>query len=381
MADVILLATLDTKASEAQFLRAALERRGLNVELVDLSLGAQGAVWPGDKKLAQMQAVSEAAGEHFARAVAGGARAAIGIGGGSGGEMILRIMGEQPVDFPQILVTTLPFDPRSALARSAIILVPTLIDFSGLNDHMRNVLERSAGMIAGLISGLVDAPATSHRARSIAVSVLGATQCAADALLGHMNGDKLESALFHANGYGGASLVRFAREGRLRALIDLTPHELTRLHINGAHVAMPDRFAVAGEMGLPQVILPGGLNFIGLGSLDTLTDQYKARSHYAHSGFFTHVKVTPDEMARLAQLLAFELKNARAPVTIIIPMGGFSHQDCSGGAIEDADLRRVFLDVMTAEATANIKLQTISAHINHPETAFKVFDTIKPFLN
>ena len=41
----------------------------------------------------------------------------IGIGGGTGGEVILQVLRALPVTFPKLLVTTLPFDPRGAIGR------------------------------------------------------------------------------------------------------------------------------------------------------------------------------------------------------------------------------------------------------------------------
>jgi uncharacterized protein (UPF0261 family) len=335
------------------------------VEIIDLALGAGGEVWPGPRKLARMAEIVEAAGQKVAEAVGQGARGAIGLGGGSGGEMILRIMEAQPIDFPQVLVTTLPFDPRAALARTGIILVPTLIDFSGLNGGMRAVLDRAAVMIAGLAGLRHEASGEA----SIAISALGVTQGAADHVNAGLAAAGMETAIFHANGYGGAALVRFAREGRIRAMVDLTTHELTRWHLGGPHVAMPDRFSVAGELGLPQVVLPGGLNFITLGQVANLPEAHRGRAHYAHSGFFTHVKVSEAEMAMLARQLAESFNGARGPVTMIAPMGGFSHQDCPGGAIEDQPLRRVFLEAFRAAAKPAIRIETLDAHINQPETA------------
>lgn len=376
MAEILLLATLDTKGSEAAYLAEGIIRLGRSVEIIDLSLGSKGEVWSGERKLARMAEVAEAAGQKVLHAVKQGARAIIGLGGGSGGEMILRIMEAQQSDFPQILVTTLPFDPRPALARSRIILVPTLIDFAGLNAAMRAMLDRTAVMIAGL-AGL---PREEPSGKAIGISVLGATQGTADGLNAGLMAHGVEAAMFHANGYGGAAFVRFAREGRLKAIVDLTPHELTRLHLAGAHVAMPDRFSVAAELGLPQVVLPGALNFLGLGSLESLPETYRRRPHYAHSGFFTHVKVTEAEMAALARLLATSLNASRAPVTMIVPMGGFSHQDKPDGAIEDAGLRQVFLEVFRSNAEPAIQIVSLDAHINQSATAATILAAVKPLL-
>jgi uncharacterized protein (UPF0261 family) len=357
VADVVLLATMDTKASEAQYLVRQLEKRGLGVRVIDLSLGSNGEVWPGDRKLARMEAVSREAVGAVAQAVAEGARAAVGLGGGTGGEMVLRIMERQPVEFPQVLVTTLPFDPRPALARSAIILMPTLADFSGLSGWMRDILDRCAAMLAGLVT----LPSRENRETSVAISVLGATQLGADQLSKIMEGRGISSTFFHA-------------------VIDLTPHELTRMHLAGACVSMPDRFSFAGEMGLPHILLPGGLNFIGLGPLDTLPDHLRQRPHYAHSGFFSHVKVSPDEMRQLARLVVEQVGASSATAVILVPMGGFSHQDCRGGAIEDQDLRAVFLETAQALAPSTLRVMPIEAHINDFATALHVVEELELLL-
>ena len=98
--------------------------------------------------------------------------------------------------------------------------------------------------------------------------------------------------VFHANGYGGAAFARFARDGAFDAILDMTVHEITRTQIAGVHAPMPDRFKCGVH--LPRVVLPGGINFIGLSALDEIGAAYKKRCHYQHSGFFTHVSLTTD---------------------------------------------------------------------------------------
>jgi uncharacterized protein (UPF0261 family) len=203
----------------------------------------------------------------------------------------------------------------------------------------------------------------------VALTALGATQGAADGISAGLRQAGLECTLFHANGFGGAAYARMAAEGRFRALIDATPHELTRIMLGGAHVAMPTRFSIAAERAMPVVLLPGALNFIGLGALQEISAEMRERPHYAHSSHFTHVKVTSDEMAALARALAAALSPATAPAAVLVPMGGFSHQDAPGGAIEDEGLRRVFLEVMSAALRPGIRLKALDSHINHPATA------------
>jgi uncharacterized protein (UPF0261 family) len=365
---VALVVTLDTKAEEAGFLVRALEQRGLGVTVVDIGLGAEGVIWRGERKLARMAEVTSRASAELAAMVAAGVSAVVGMGGGTGGEMVLALMQNQPIDLPQVLVTTLPFDPRSALASAGIILVPTLADIAGLNHTLRQTLERTATIVAALAAQAASASVPTPQA-GVAITVLGATQGAADGIAAGLRSAGHEPTLFHANGYGGAAYARMASEGRFSALVDATPHELTRIMLGGAHVAMPERFNIAVERAMPVLLLPGALNFIGLGAVKDVPSELLKRPHYAHSTHFTHVKVSPEEMALLARALAAALAPSTAPVVVLVPMGGFSHQDAPGGVLEDEALRRVFLETMNALLGPGMVLKALDSHINHPATA------------
>ena len=81
-----------------------------------------------------------------------------------------------------------------------------------------------------------------------------------------------EATVFHANGYGGAAFARFADRGAFHTIVDLTPHEMTRMMVNGAHVDMPRRFSAAPDV--PRVTLPGAMNFVGLGQKSLMPQHY-----------------------------------------------------------------------------------------------------------
>tara|TARA_B100000497_G_scaffold127937_1_gene171880 strand:+ start:8122 stop:9258 length:1137 start_codon:yes stop_codon:yes gene_type:complete len=373
MAQVFVLVTMETKAEEAGFLLDKLTATGVTAKVVDISLNTGGEVLDGaDKCIAMSQAALNATKEvNIARK--NGAEVVVGIGGGTGGEIILQIMRELPVTFPKVLCTTLPFDPRFAVADNSIILVPTLADISGLNGILREALENTALMSAGLCNKarkgeLIDI------APSVGITALGATDAAIRPLIKALRKRGRESTVFHSNGFGGAAFTRFARRGAFNAIIDLTPHELTRIHLAGTHVAMPDRFSAGGE--LPRIVLPGATNFIGLGQKSLVQTRYLERPHYKHSALFTHVKVTPDEMELINIKLAKELNALAGPCAMIIPMGGFSHHDKPGGVIEDPDLRAICAETLEAELNANVPVIRLDAHLFAPEVTEKIIMTL-----
>jgi uncharacterized protein (UPF0261 family) len=130
---------------------------------------------------------------------------------------------------------------------------------------------------------------------------------------------------------------------------------------------------------LPRVVLPGALNFIGLGAVETVSPAHLSRPHYRHTAQFTHVKLTRDEMADQAAALAAALNLSRAPCHVLIPMGGFSHEDRPGGAIEDAALRDIAAQVLEASATA-FSVARIPHHINTPQTALAATSALQAAL-
>jgi uncharacterized protein (UPF0261 family) len=362
MARVLLIGTLETKRQEISYLAAALRRHGLEVELMDVSLGSGGAVWSGAEKLAQMAARAQTAAAQIVGSCAA-CNVAIGMGGGTGGEIVLAAMKGLPSTYPKILITTLAFDPRAALADSSITIIPTLCDIEGLNTQLRQVFENAAAGVAGLTKAHQVEPSGRP---NIAITTLGATGPAGTLTAQALVEAGFEATVFHANGYGGAAFTRFIEEGHAQGVIDLNIHELGRMRLAGAHVAMPHRFSAASN--LPRVVLPGALNFIGLGAVETLSAEYRARPHYRHTSQFTHVKLNAQEMSGQATAWAQSLNAGTAPCHVILPMGGFSHEDRPGGAIEDATLREITADILEQHASA-YTVARLPDHINTAQVA------------
>lgn len=366
---ILLLATMATKTEEATYFAARLTERGVQVDTLDISLQTDGISLNGREKIAAMEASVQVAVQQITLRVGSGINAVAGIGGGTGGEIILRALKALPMTFPKLLISTLAFDPRIAVADNSIVLVPTLSDICGLNATLREVLENAAAMTAGLCTmqrqsvSCVETP-------SVGITSLGVTEKAVLPILDVARARGHETTVFHANGYGGAAFARFADRGAFHTIIDLTPHEMTRLLVAGAHVDMPNRFIAAPD--LPRIVLPGGLNFVGLGEIGLVPQRFLERPHYEHSGLFTHAKLLPDEMERVATQLATDLNACTGLRTMIVPMGGFSSQDRPGGMIEDCALRGVFLESVRANLSDDVTLIVLDDHLFDPKVTAEV---------
>ena len=360
---VLLLATVDTKAEEVAYAVDALADNGVHAHVHDVSVRSGGRRLQGEEKLHAMRrtahdiihGIGPLLGPHY--------RAVLGIGGGTGGQIIIDVMRALPFSYPKVLVTTLPFDPRDHVADTSIILVPALADLCGLNATLRQVLDNTASMVAGICAN-PRRPVHAAEQPSIGITALGSTGAGVEALVGMVRETGREATVFHSNGYGGAAFARWCAGGAFEGAIDFTTHEITRLRVNGAHTDMPQRFTAPARAGLPHVVLPGGMNFIGLGARAELPGHYLERPHYHHSALFTHVKLREDEMRDCAGALLDELRRGGGACTLIVPMGGFSSEDAPGGMIEDEALRGVFLETARERAGNRIEIVAIDHHIN-----------------
>ena len=383
-ARVMLLATVETKRREIDYLVEALAHNGVHARVCDVSLNTGGEHLTGSRKVEAMQRRAAEIVSAIGPLLGPSFQAIVGLGGGTGGQIIVDVMRSLPFSYPKVLATTLPFDPRSMLADNSIVIVPTLADIVGLNATLRQSFDNAAAIVAGICRNPRRRAHVSE-ALSIGITALSTTAGGVDPLVRRVAADGREATVFHSNGYGGAAFARWCEAGAFEGAIDYTIHELTRMVVAGAHADMPKRFTAAAENGVPQVVVPGAVNIIGLGEITYVPKRYLERPHYFHSRLFTHVKVTETEMRMCANLLAMHLLEARSPTHLLVPMGGFSSEDRPGGAVHDETLRAVFLDAMEEALgpgeAGRVPITVIEDHINSEACAAQAFDLLRPHLH
>lgn len=373
---VLLLSTLETKREESDFLADCIRTYGHEVKSIDVSLRANGEYWGGERKNLQVTKIVSEKGDEILNQHLDGIAVVVALGGGTGGDIVLKIMEKLPFDLPKVLISPMPFDPRPALAYNSVTLIPSIVDIAGLNSLLRDVFSKAAAMVNGLCQQNTvykQLEVTSN----IGLSALSTTGGLINKLIPRLRHRQQEVSVFHANGYGGATFAQFVMRGAFKTVIDTTCHELTRMLFEGDHVPMPTRFTAAAH--LPRVVIPGGINFLGLGPLGTLKKKYRKRQIFCHSSFFTHVSLLPEQMEIAAKQLADDLNQARAPTYVIIPMGGFSHSDRPGGDLENLELREICFKVLSENAQ-NYQIEHIANHINDEATAIRVIDIVEPYI-
>jgi uncharacterized protein (UPF0261 family) len=395
---VLMIATFDTKEAEAQYLKTRIESYGINVltmdtgilkppntridivrEQVALSGGIplDEALASGDKGaciLNMMRGIEVLCKEYFER---GRFQGVIGIGGAQGTDMACAGMRNLPTGVPKLMVSTVASGKTSFgpfVGTKDISMMHSVADMQGLNFLTKRILENAAGSICGMCNAATE---TSYEPIGVpvALSMMGTTTPGALHCKAILERNGFEVVTFHQNGTGGIAMEDMIRDGAFQAVLDLSLHEIGDRFVGGLHGAIrEDRLTAGGEMGIPQMIVPGGINYVVLGPLDSLSDEMRSRKLIVHNPNLTLVRLTPEEMQQVGAIVAKKLNAAKGPAQVFIPLKGFSYPDREGLPHWEPDGNRAFIDALKREIKDAITVTELDAHINDPDFMDPVAD-------
>jgi uncharacterized protein (UPF0261 family) len=390
---IAVLATMDTKSNEARFVADALAHAGATPWIVDLSMKSH-AGSPADVSGAQ---VAEAGGagwhtidarsrqEAAAVMVEGGTRillekfakgeisGAIGIGGANGTNLVCSILRALPYLVPKVMISTVAGTAAVQwyVAESDIAMYPSIGDVS-INRITKAVMENAANAVAIAASNwAARRQARTAHAPLVAVSSFGGTAACVERVSRRLEALGYEVILFHASGVGGKSLERLASCGELAGVVDVTTHELADLVVDGVYSAGAARMTGAGAAGLPQVIVPGAIDHSNFW-VGQVPDQYRSREFFQYNAQNLLMRTNAEEFRKLGVEFARRLNAAKGPVSILIPLEGFSEhtkrraRDLDGndkGSWKNPDDYRIFVDSLKPQLKS-ASIEELLLHIN-----------------
>jgi uncharacterized protein (UPF0261 family) len=127
------------------------------------------------------------------------------------------------------------------------------------------------------------------------------------------------------------ALEELVKQGEIDAVLDVSTTELADEVVGGVLSAGPRRMEAAGEMGIPQVIMPGAVDLVNFKTPETVPQKWKDRVFYRHTPHITLMRTNPEESASLGRLFAKKINQARGQTVVLIPVLGFSAYDSPKG--------------------------------------------------
>jgi len=296
---------------------------------------------------------------------------ALCLGGAEGALLGAAAMQALPVGVPKLIVSPSasgrrPFAPF--VGETDTLVMHSVVDILGLNPIARAVFDNAAAAVVGMARA-AGKPVRDLDAGTVGITMLGHTTPAVMRIRAILAEAGLEPVVFHANGVGGPAMEGLAAAGALAGVIDYTLSELANSLMDGLHATGPERLRVAGERGLPQVVVPGCVDFFNEGAPATVPERYRGRKRYYHNPVATLVRLEGGEMAELGGIVAERLNAAQGPVRVVAPTRGFSLADVEGGALWDPDADAAFLGALASALRPDIPFEPVETHINDPALA------------
>lgn len=385
---IALLGALDTKGAEYGFVKACIEGRGLQTLLIDVGV-LEDPVIPPDIPRAE---VAKAAGGDVDRLRANrdrgeavalmsqGASALLpqlyaegrfdgvmALGGTGGTSVACAAMRSLPLGIPKVMVSTVAGgDVSGYVGVCDIVMIPSIVDVSGVNAISREVFARAAGAICGMVEAEI--PKGEDRPL-IAASMFGNTTPAVERAKAALEKAGYEVLVFHCTGAGGRTLESLVDAGRIAGVLDLTTTEWADEYVGGVFSAGSKRLSAAARRGTPAIVTPACLDMVNFWAPDTIPPKFNGRRFYPHNPNVTLMRTTPEECAAIGRILAERLNASVGPVTVLIPLQGWSMIDAPGKPFWWPEADQALHDALKAGLRADIPVIEMNCNVNDPEFA------------
>jgi uncharacterized protein (UPF0261 family) len=392
---VALLGALDTKGAEYGFVKQCIESRGLRTLLIDVGVLDPPRIAPDVDRREIARAAGVDLDELVARrdrgqAVAAMARGAqvlvprlyaqkrfdgiMALGGGGGTSVACGAMRTLPLGVPKVMVSTVAgTDVSGYVGVKDIVMVPSIVDVSGVNRISREIFARAAGAICGMLQ--IEVPAGEDKPLVVA-SMFGNTTPCVEAARAILEQAGYEVLVFHATGTGGRTMESLIEAGLIAGVLDVTTTEWADELVGGVFSAGPTRLEAAARAGVPAIVTPGCLDMVNFWAPPTVPEKFQGRRFYQHNPNVTLMRTTPEENARLGEILAGKLNLSTGPVTVILPLRGVSMIDSPGGAFWWPEANRALFDALKKHLRPDIPVLALDANVNDPEFARACAETL-----
>ncbi len=389
---VVIVGTLDTKGDEVGFIREVIQGEGasttvidvgsLNPPAIDADISRETVADRGGTSIQEIRAANDRrlAVETMIRGASqivvdlhreGKLHGIISLGGGTGTHIGMGVMRALPLGVPKLMVSTVASrDMSELIGTKDITLMHSVTDILGLNAVSKRILANAAHGIASMARNA--GPIISEKP-IIGLTSFGFITEGAMRVKNLLEGLGYDVAAFHANGTGGMAMEDLIDQGLLHGVLDFALHEFSDQLYGGYCGGIgPGRLESAGARGIPQVVVPGGLDCVVLEfhSEATRPAEMKGRKVFWYD-FRSGVRTSREDVMTLARTVAEKLNRAKGPTTFVIPLKGWSEADSPDGPLHEPETNELFIREIKSLLDGRIPVKEVDAHIN--DDAFNQF--------
>ena len=366
MATVLLMGSLDTRPQEILYAKRMIEHKGRKVILLDISMGSYtecGAdyscidvareagvpfeVISGRKGTSENTDLMVTGATKIAKKLYdhGSIDGIAGLGGASNTTAFSRVMRTFPFGFPKLILSSSAAMPAYAGAYYGykdIAIFHSCLDINGLNEFVKDVIRRFAGMIAGVLD--VEKMKQQAGGQEVAISEFQFVEACARKIVKILDAKGVHTIPFHAQGVGDRIMDEMIGDGLFRGALDLVPAGLSEEIVGGNRAAGPERLDKEMASGIPVILTPCGFDLFSCGPYERrLSDplwkkkKIEKRKLYIQDQLRVQARTTKQEMAIIGKAFSDKLNKAKGKVVVFVPLRGFSSLSIEGGPLYDPE--------------------------------------------
>jgi uncharacterized protein (UPF0261 family) len=395
MGTIAILGTMDTKGQEHGFVAEQIRKRGHKCLVIDVGILEEPQLKPDITRFDVTQAAGKdlkalvsqrdrgeavAAMSHGAPIVLSRLAAerkidgVISLGGGGGTAIATAAMRALPIGFPKVMVSTLASgNTAQYVGVKDIVMFPSIVDVAGLNRISREILSRAAGAICGMVEA--QPPEGAVKPVIVASQFGNTTDCVTRARK-ILEDAGYEVLVFHATGTGGRTMESIIESGMVSGVLDITTTEWADELVGGILNAGPTRLEAAARHGVPAIVTPGCLDMVNFGPPETVPAKFLGRNFYQHNPQVTLMRTTPEECARLGEVLAQKVNLSTGPVTVLIPLKAISVISAQGQKFYDPAADKALFDNLKQNLRKGIPVIEMDCAINDVKFAKQCAETL-----
>lgn len=387
---IVIVGTLDTKGDEVGYLKELIQDEDCSTIVLDVGTLNPPTMTPDIPR----ERIAVEGGTSLERLVARNSRrlaiqtmidgagavvkdlhkngqlsAIISVGGGTGTHIGTGIMRALPLGIPKLMVSTVASrDMSDLIGTKDITVMHSVVDILGLNPVSKKILANAAAAIVGMAR---QAGKISSEKPIIGLTSFGFITEGAMRVKRKLEDLGYEVAPFHANGTGGMAMEDLINQGLIKGVLDFALHEFAdQLYQGYCGKIGPARLTSAGQKGIPQVVVPGGLDCVVLefNSVETMPPQFRNRKVFWYD-FRSGIRTSREDVVALAKTISDKLNQATGPTTFMIPLKGWSEADAQKAPLYEPETNQLFVSEIKSKLDSRIKVIEVEAHINDEEFA------------
>jgi len=387
--NVCLLATLDTKGREIDFVRDRLAQLDVPTQLFDVGCLGEPAVEAdvtreevfaaASTTLAAMRQQGDR-GEAVAAAAKGAAAivadlhaqgkvsGVLAIGGSAGTSIGTAVMRRLPLGVPKVMLSTLASgNVRAFVGDKDIVMLNSVVDILGINRISRTVLTQTAHAMAGMVRFAAGVKPSDDKPL-VAATMFGVTTPCVERASEVLQQAGYEVLVFHATGSGGQAMESLIRDRLIAGVLDITTTELADELVGGVLSAGPTRLTAAAQMGVPQVVSVGATDMVNFWAPDTVPEQFAGRNLHRHNENVTLMRTTAEECRRIGEDMAGKVEASTGPAAVMLPREGVSAIDRAEQPFDDPVAREALFAALR-DGCRRVEVVQMDRHINDPQFA------------